>query len=341
MLAPSPENAQPFRFEWDGAALHVLHDAPRARVDAHHHDSLLALGHLLVAAEIGAEAEGLRARTQLRVGGDGPWATLRFDAAPASPRRLGVLRRRCTDRRPFRGGSLDHSLRERVRAEAGPDVGLHARAPDDPHLLDWLASAEGFVWDHESIYLGVMRWLRVTQRAVEETRDGASWRTMGFDLPELPGLARLGRPEARRTLRRLGAATAAGLWVRRQARSAGALVLVTVRRPGREPLVSAGRAMMGAWLAFTEADWGVQPHSQPSFFVHEAVRGTLPPEVGDRWRRRLLAGAEVLRSSFALDPDEVPVELLRVGVSDSPPEWRRTLRRPVEAVLVESGGEAR
>ncbi len=338
--APSAENCQPWTFRWDGRRLQILHDAQRARKgqDRAFHDSLLSLGCLLVAFEVAAAAEGLALVVDLQL--DEPdhvcWAELRFRTGPGRGAELAVaLARRCTDRRPFRGGSPDHPVFGTIRAEAErlPRVGLATLGPPSGRLLSFFQEAEGLVWSHEPTWVDVMRWLRVSQREVEESRDGASWRCMGFDLPELPGLSRLRSPRTRALLARAGAPRLAAAWHAHQLRSAGALVLVTVREPGRAALVDAGRLMMLAWLHLTEADHGVQPHSQQSFFLHEAAVGTLPADLGPPWRARYAAGLEQVSSAFALGPGELPVMLLRTGISDSPPDWRWTLRRSLPELL--------
>lgn len=339
-LAPSPENCQPFRFRWDGRRLWLLHDAERARKggDRRHHDSLLALGCLLVGFEIGAAVEGRSVRAELDLDDPGApcWGALAFGDAPAEGG-LGhlapALARRCTDRRLHRGGRLPLAALDALAAGAPAAAGLRTLTDPSPALLGFLRRAERLVWSHEATWRDVMRWLRVSQAEVERTRDGASWRTMGVDLPELPALARLRQPGVRGPLARLGAGAASGAWVVRQVRSSAGLVLLTVKQPGRAALVDAGRLMMRAWLALVEADHGVQPHSQPSFFVHEAAVGNLPPDLPPGFGALYAEGLRVLRHDFGLLPEELPVMLLRAGRADSLPEGRRTLRLPVETLL--------
>lgn len=335
--APSAENCQPWTFRWDGEGLAIDHDADRARKghDRTHHDSLLALGCLLEALEIAADGEGFTVHAQLSVAQPEArtWARVRLLPGHSGRAVLAeALARRCTDRRPFRGGSVDHPVFAEILAESGSAAGLRVGVPSDA-LLGFFREAEGFVWSHEPTWRDVMRWLRITRREVEETRDGASWQTLGVDLPQLRSLRLVRHPRARSILARTGAPRFLAGWLERQMRSAAGLVLVTVREPGREALVDAGRRMMRAWLLLTRADHGVQPHSQQSYFLHEAAVGSLADDVGPGWRERYARGLELVRSEFALDPGELPVMLLRTGHADSLPAHRRTLRKPVHEVL--------
>lgn len=336
--APSAENSQPFRFRWDGERLFVLHRPERARRSGggRHHEALLGLGCLLVALEIAAGQEGLRLRAEAGVQDPGQpvWAVLRLlPGGCPDPRAALLLERRCTDRRLFRGGAAPAGLAEELSAWTEEGVGLYALGEPAPALWAFLRAAEGLVWSDEALWMDVMRWLRTSQREVERTRDGASWRTMGPDLPESRLLDLLRRPEARRLLRRSGAPSLAGRWFERQLRSSPVRLLITVRGPGVEALVRAGRTLMRAWLGLTGLHLGVQPHSQASFFVHEAARGLLPPGLPPAWPALFAEGRRLYAEALGLGPEELPVMLLRAGPSAHLPEGRRTLRLPLDELL--------
>lgn len=346
--APSADNCQPWRFHWDGT-LSILHDAERAHhsLDLGWHDSDLALGCVLESLQVAAAAEGLRIeeRLHLEVPVEPRWATVRFHPGDTTDDSLlRALERRYVDRRLYRGGSAAHPVFDRVRAEVArfPACGVHVlgRLPEElpKELIDFCVHADAFFWRTESVYRDTMRWLRVTQREVEETRDGASWRVLGVDLPELKMMQALRSPLARRVLGRIGGRAAMGLWTRRQLASSAVLVLFTVRAPRRENLVAVGRAAMAAWLRLTEADHGVQPHSLWSLLLLKAATGTLPPDTDPSFGPLLAEGREIVARAFGLDRDELPVWMLRTGISSFLPEHCRTLRRPLDEVFTVADG---
>ena len=77
-----------------------------------------------------------------------------------------------------------------VRSDAARDPGCGVRFLDrsPPDLLDYLLRGDGYIWHHDRAYGDIMAWFRFSQREIDETRDGAPWRSLGFDIPELPGL---------------------------------------------------------------------------------------------------------------------------------------------------------
>ena len=258
--APSGDNCQPWRFDWDGRTLTVLHDAQRAEhpLDAGRVGSELALGCVLESVEIAADAEGLQAEASLHLAEprSPAWATIRFEpGASGRARLLRALGRRTTDRRLYRPGSLEHPVFERLRAISHtPEHRVHVLAPPTDELLEFLVAMDAFVLRTPSVYEGAARWLRITQREVEETRDGVSWRNLGLDLPELRALRWMRAPSARALALALGGTRATAFWLRRQLASSTALLLFTSRRPQGEGVVEVGRMAMTAWLELTEVD---------------------------------------------------------------------------------------
>jgi hypothetical protein len=111
-LAPSAENCQPWSFRWDGEVLSIAHDPDRARHVLNHREdvSRQALGAVLESIDVAAREEGLAAAARLSL--DGPsrstWATVGFSPSAERGHELfSGLALRCTDRRLYRGGSID------------------------------------------------------------------------------------------------------------------------------------------------------------------------------------------------------------------------------------------
>ena len=113
--APSGDNCQPWRFDWDGRTLTVLHDAQRAEhpLDAGRVGSELALGCVLESVEIAADAEGLQAEASLHLAEprSPAWATIRFE--PGASGRARLLR--ALGRRLFAQANPQH-IRNRAIA---------------------------------------------------------------------------------------------------------------------------------------------------------------------------------------------------------------------------------
>lgn len=341
--APSGDNCQPWRFEWDGEALRVRRDARRAEHVLDHDGaaSRLTLGCVIEALTLGA-AHGERLRAEVVVsaegeGHDAVWATARFtegDADPAEAPLFRALPDRVTDRRMFRGGSATHPVLDAILADAGRGdgrVAAHVTRPRGDDLLDYLAAVDGYVWQSERVYRDVMKWMRWSKREIAATRDGVPWCSAGIDLPETSLLRLSLAPFARRLASGLGVEAASRLWLRRQLASSAALVCVTARAP--VDLVAAGRLGLRAWLRLASAGWGVQPLTLAALFAHAASLDHLPPGTTAAQRALFSRGRGVLTRAFGLGADESPVWMFRTGVSDPLPDHMRSLRLPVERIF--------
>ncbi len=340
--APSGDNSQPWRFHWDGRTLRVLHDAVRAEhpLDGGRIGSDLSLGCVLESLEIAADAMGFVAQTTLQLARprDPCWATARL--RPGSSGRADLfptIERRTTDRRLYRNASIDHPVFDRVRATSrDARCRVHVLPPPTGELLEFITAMDAFVLRTSSVYESTSRWLRTTQREVEETRDGVSWRNLGLDLPEFRALRWMRSPKARAVALALGGTKATALWLRRQLASSAAIVLFTTRASTDDRVVSVGRAAMATWLELTAADHGVQPLSLQSALILSEAMDALPPDTPSDFRPMLRRGRRLLARRLDLADDELPVWMLRTGPSSSLPEHCRTLRRRVDEVLTVS-----
>jgi hypothetical protein len=348
--APSADNCQPWRFSWDGEALAIALDPRRAKSALDHLErvSRITLGGVIEALTIAAAAEGLAPRVTLDLdlnldldldptpGLPGTtWATARFEPA-AGPHELeGTLDLRCTDRRLYRGGSLEAPVFDAIRSDAARDPGCGVRFLDrcPPDLLDYLLDGDGYVWRHDVPYREIMAWFRFSQREIDATRDGAPWRSLGFDVPELPGL---GLARSRWVQRLLDQGGFSRLWRHRlsaQLASSAGLFCVTAPSTSPRDLVRAGRLALRAWLRLNRAGHGVQPFVVQSLFAHAFAEGrpapgTLPDFI-DLFRR----GPSLLARAFGLDAGEQALWLFRTGLSPALPAKLRTRRLPVEKLL--------
>jgi hypothetical protein len=330
--APSADNCQPWSFRWDGRELSVGHDAARAEhvINHHHHLSYLSLGCLLEALALAAGAEGLTAEARLDLDGPGPvWARVHFEPAPGAQADAlaAELPRRRTDRRLYRGGSLEHEVFAAVRAE-----GAYARAPD-AELSRYLADADSYSWRHPACYRDFIRWVRFSQEELQARGDGIPWRSLGIDLPELPGMSLARSPLVPAVLAPLGLTAAASLWLRRQLASSAAVVCFTVEAPGREALVAAGRRALRAWLHLTRAGYGVQPLTNPAIHVYNRAAGGLHPATRPELAALFRRGEGLLARAFGYGSGELPVWLFRAGLSPALPAHLRAPRRALAEIF--------
>ncbi|MFO0757417.1 MAG: hypothetical protein U0359_13050 [Byssovorax sp.] len=341
--APSAENCQPWHFRWDGQALTIEHDPERARHALNHRDdvSRLALGGVLEALSIAARAEGWSAEPALSLHGPARsiWATVRFSpAAPATPADRALLpavEARATDRRIYRGGSLSHPVFAEIQRDAArfPGAGLHLLDRFSPALVRFIVAADASIWRDDAAYRDVTRWVRFSQKELDEAGDGVPFASAGVYLPEsqIFRLAKLSF--ARGLAERLGLLPLARLWVERQLKSSAGLLMITVRDPSREAMIEAGRLAFSMWIRLNRNGFGVHPMTIQALPVYHAATadlrpGTPPSDIG------LFRDARpLLERAFGYPQGELPVWMFRTGLSSPPPPSQRTRRLPLTRIF--------
>jgi hypothetical protein len=343
LTAPSGDNSQPWRFEWDGRTLAILHDDARGRHDLNRalHSSFLTLGCLLEAVRLAASLEGLVPAFRVTLPrspgpSPSPWAAVTFAAGAGGPDPMAaILPLRATDRRRYRGGRVDESVLASIRAESARFPNARIRFTDvySEELLRYLAHADTFIWTHEPAHRDMMAAFRFSRREAEATRDGLPWPSLGISYP-LSRLMKLSRSfTVQKALNAMGLLRKARSVSRAGITSSAALVCLTVVSLKEELLPDAGGLALAAWLRLNAHGYGVQPLTIGSLSVFDALSGALSErtraEHVDLFRR----GQDVLGRSFDLDAGEIPVWLLRTGASPPLAARARTLRRGLAEVF--------
>jgi hypothetical protein len=336
--APSPDNSQPWLFAWDGEALAITLDTRRATNTLDHRKrmSCLTLGGLLEAITIAAAAEGVAPRFELTPGPPGSrWATARFEPG-ASPHELaGALELRSTDRRAYRGGSLSAPVFDALRREGAREPGYGLRLLDrcPPELADYLRRSDAYVFRHEEVYCDVMSWIRFSQREVDATRDGASFRCLGYALPALPGIALLRSRWVQRFMDRSGLAVIPRVRLETQLASSAGVYAITAPSTSPLDLIQVGRLALRAWLRLNRAGYGVHPLSIASVFAHSFAEDQPAPRTLPAFVELFRRGPAILARAFEVDPGEQVIWLFRTGLSPAPPPQLRTRRLPLEKIF--------
>lgn len=310
-------------------------DPERARHALDHTGALtdLGLGASIEAFSIAAESRGYALEGAHVTPGEK--ALLRFrpiSPAPGAAARLDALRRRATDRRPYRGGDVaDRTLRARLAEIVLPEgVSLHAAPRLEGAVAAWAREALALGWHVPGAWADTARWARHTDDEWRSTRDGVHTRNLG-----LPGLAPPAWAWGARA-HRLGAALGGDVawagWMSHLLASSAGFLAVAVRSPGRPERVAAGRALLAAWVVLTGLGWAAQPIFELAvpFSGGAASEPTLPPGAPDRFRAVFRRGREPMFTHLGLPDGAFPAWLLRIGTPPRRPLPRPTLRLPGE-----------
>jgi nitroreductase len=155
ILAPSPWNCQPWRFEIGDGAVHVIHPHRSPLLhDIDNHATLISFGAVLENIVIAARSAGRPSSIEYFPEDGNPYfvAELRFEEAsptPADPLADAIPKRRTT-RSPFTRRPLDRETAVALRSVIAGDDRLRLHLVDAPfekrELSDLLIRAERIMW---------------------------------------------------------------------------------------------------------------------------------------------------------------------------------------------------
>jgi len=342
ICSPSPGNCQPWSFEWDGQVLHVFHHASLARLASDHLSimSIIGLGMVVEAIEIAASREQLEARTSLFVpdrhgavaaADREEWAAVSLSEGQRQPDPLASeIARRCSDRRPCKGGTLQAPVFDELRAmpRQYPSCTLHLldRYPDE--LVTWLATSLRMYNWFKAFWRDYGAWLRLTERSVQQTRSGIGLRSTGTPLSvALLEYAQYHFWPLNLLLRK--PAPVGEVKDMLSGRAGLGCISIEPHTPSR--VSEAGRLAFRIWLRLGLEGYAVHPLGY--YTTHSSVVALggpppgMPPDVASEFQR----GPDVLRRAFSIDAARLPIWLFSSGIAPGPmPDSHRTLRRPIE-----------
>jgi hypothetical protein len=136
-------------------------------------------------------------------------------------------------------------------------------------------------------------------------------------LAQRTGFARLVEQSARQRL-----VSGSGLW------------LTTVTSTSITDLVESSRLFMRGWLRLQHAGLAAQPMSVSTLFIYLDACHCTPADLPPAFRDLFSSSSRIIRESFGCVAGEIPLNLVRFGVSPGPlPIDMRTRRLPVESLV--------
>jgi hypothetical protein len=326
VCAPSGDNCQPWRFQWDGDALRIVFVPERAEsfYDVGHIASWIALGALLENMELAAGSQGLRPAVELWPDGEAGNLAARVRFAPREPTQSplsAAIPERCVNRRPYRRAPLPAAVRDELLAAGAGAPGVQTRLVEDARQLARLAGLAALndrvLFENRALHAGLQRWLRWSPEEVRRTRDGMPIGSLELARAERPGFRLLSAWPCARLLGFVGGTRVLPLRARRTYLRSAGLGLVTADGDAAEVFVRAGRVVERIWLTATLRKVAFQPITGVTLLLLRLwLRGG---EGLDPGHRRLLERiGRQFREALGLAPKEVPVMLFRLGFADPP-----------------------
>jgi hypothetical protein len=343
VLAPTPDNNQPWRFVSQGERLLVHLDPTRALPsDVNSMFDLIGLGAAVENAAIAARQMGYEPSVEYAPvtagsaveNGSQPAVTMTFTPGGRPDPLYGQLEDRCTCRKLYKTRPL---ARQSLEALADAAKGF------SEVQLDWItdrariralarvmAASDRIRFEYEPFHNELFRQLRFTVDEAERTRDGLDLRTL--ELPPGAGLMLrpLGSWSRMKWVHRLGLGRLLTAPSALSVRLSGAIGVLSVAQPTSAGFLQGGRAFERIWLAAQAENLALQPLGSLSIFsAHlKLLAGKKLCQPHKERIGRLIGRFGELAPTVT---ERTLLIMFRLGHA-APPK-RRSLRRPAEAVF--------
>jgi nitroreductase len=342
ILAPTPDNNQPWRFAVQDARLLVYVDRSRALPsDVNGMFDLMGLGAAVENACIAAREHGFEPKVELadcRAEDLGhpshPAAAISFSPGGQPDPLYPYIATRCTCRTLYSKKPLpaeDLARMSKAAKQAGEvHVDWVTDRPRINELARLLAASDLIRFEYEPFHNELFRQLRFTAREAEQTRDGLDVRTLELPIGAAWLLHKLRFWSRMRKIHQLGLGRLLTVPSAVAVRRSGAIGLLSVDQPEAGVFLQGGMAFQRLWLAATSLDLAVQPlGSLPIFLAHWLQLGGSRLAAAHQARVQILAGR--LQRLVPYIGGRVVQLMFRIGRS-KPPKFR-SIRRHTEDVF--------
>jgi len=340
--APSADNMQAWEFARRDGAIEVFLARQRLLpTDVNAMFGWVGLGAAIENLVIAAARRGLAAAVEYgeSAGASEQPAVVRLAPGSDDDPLADWIAARATNRSAYAAAPLNQTLRaELTDAVRNLDAGVHwatGQASLD-RMAELDAHATYIRLEHRPLHDELFSILRFTRADLERTRFGLDFESIGVPFV-LVFMARLLRFwSVNQLVSRLGVGRVIARLLASRLRTAGALCLVTARRPGPAGYVEAGRAMERLWLAANARGLAVQPHGVlPQYLTKVAVE----PETFLPLHAATMRGHRgPFYSLFPAAADERPAILLRIGKPQGAPAQQSVRLQPEQ--IIRRGGES-
>lgn len=343
LRTPTADNSQHWKFAWTKTKLNIFLDQDRSKskLDIGRNGVMLSLGCLLESLSIAASNSSFSIRCSLQdltnPSPTRPLAAVYFEASSVKQDELfSALDLRFTDRRMYLGGELKTETLSSIAEDGLRFFDSNVKfSTTDLAIRNYIQTAETFPLSNTPVMKDILRWIRFTDAEAHSTKDGMPAASLAIKYHELTAMRVLrSYPNLVPLLKSFGVVKQHYRSVGKLLDSSCGLFCVSVNQLKPTALVDAGRLMMRTWLRLNQIGFGVQPITLPSLYIYNSHFPELIKSLSTDWSEFFSKGEKTFRSTFSLLPQEVPVWLIRTGLTSAVTDKSRTLRRELDELLV-------
>lgn len=323
-LAPSADNAQPWRLRWNGEALELIYverHASSTVFTAHSHATLLGVGSVAENLDMALRANGVTGQWQWASGDQQPYGSVALAHLPATFTAPEGPLVRHTNRLPFRRSPLPAELLTRLGAcrEGGNRVSLLLDPVDKARLVRMVRLCSEARFCNHDLHQWLFDSLRRTPAEVERG-DGLDWNSLGLPPGGKAMLRFISDWGRMRALNRLGAYK---LLARSEVGliSAAPALLCLTGPADSASVIDAGRLLTRVWTRLNLDGIAVQPYYVVTDQLNRLHDGTL----SSGFSAQIAAVERDMHSLLGLGQGDALHMILRLGYPKAMPVRSRRL----------------
>ncbi len=319
-LAPSADNMQPWRFQYEQNHILAFYERDRALpTDTLDMFGFISLGAAIQNIVVYAENIGLKATvTYLTSDMGDPFAKIHFEKDTISNDLAQYIPTRKTNRAPFEVERKikDDTLAHLKNSISNFDISLQTTSnPEHFSVIANLDAHSSYIrLEYRPFHDELFEVLRFSDQENEKYRYGLT-----FESLEVPGFAIsfakfLKYYFFNDLVSKLGFGKLVAFNLSRKLKKTGCLCLFSCNSQRPEEYMEAGRALEQFWLTCTQMGISVQPYGVlPQYLTKLDVD---PEFFTEKYRKKLASHKEKFRIIFPDNETPFPAILLRIGLTD-------------------------
>lgn len=340
MLAPSGDNCQPWRFEWNGQRLEIYFLPERAEslYDVNNTASWISLGAVLTNMQIASTQFGVEQAVELIPHSDSNLvARINFTQLeqPQAEPLFPILAKRCVNRGSYENQMLTSELKQELstlsKSVPGTQIDIIEEKSAKARIAALAAYNDVILFNNRDLHSGLYRWMRWTREETARSADGMPIETLELNAFDRTGFRAMASWNIAQLMKFLGSPLLLRWRSSRVYRHSSAMVLLSMNGTDAVNFVRAGELLERLWLTITLRGLAFQPITGITCLMLRC-RIAGGGGLSSAHQSSLAAIEDKLALILPAFKQKTPVMLFRLGSALKPPSGR-TLRRSLDTVL--------
>lgn len=360
ITAPSGDNCQPHTYKWKNNILEVFHNhelAENRKYNFNNMGSALGFGCVIGIIETAAKDLGYKINTQLtsefgqNTNPSSPWAKIEFTqvdnfkvSAETFEATKNNIKKRHVNRENYNKGYISKDLTNEITKNLNfkeENLDLNFINFDDlgpgikKDLFNDLSYSDTLVFKDPIMFEDVSKWVHLSYKKAQQTKDGLCWNQIGLKAFELPFFALL---KSSANLTSFLYKNAIGKAFRDKSsqlfKTSAGVYIIWGKNPDQfKDLISTGKLAVQLWIKFNSLNWAAQPLTSMSAFGSYLIKTKNENLIDLESIEKIKDGQKILRKLCGKESDQWPIWMFRVGECPPLSQKKRSFRRDISTFI--------